>query len=324
MARTSRLFTITGGCGFIGAHLAHRLVARGDRVRIIDDLSTGRREAPPVEAEFLLGDVADPEAVARVLKGADGVFHLAAIASVERCNQNWCAAHRTNMGGTVTVMEAARDAADTPIPVAWASSAAIYGVQDTFPITEDAPKGPLSPYGADKLSGELHGAAAADLFDLPNTALRFFNVFGPGQDPSSPYSGVISIFADRLARGLPVTIYGDGEQSRDFIYVGDIVAGLIAAMERMLDAREAGEPSRFEAVNLCTGIAVTVNEMAQTIKRLLDAPGAIAHAEPRSGDIRHSTGDPTRMRMVLGLTAETPLEQGLRQLLDRREMAEAG
>lgn len=319
----AQLFTITGGCGFIGAHLAHALIARGHRVRILDDLSTGRREAAPAKAEFRLGDVADASDVRAAIEGASGVYHLAAIASVARCNEEWRAAHRTNMGGTVAVMEAAREAGN--LPVAWASSAAIYGVQDTFPITEDAPKGPLSPYGADKLGGELHGSAAAAAFGLPNTALRFFNVFGPGQDPSSPYSGVISIFADRLARGLPITIFGDGEQSRDFIYVADVVAGLIAAMDRMLAAKAAGEPGCFDAVNLCTGRGVTVNALARTLKELLNAPGTISHAEARTGDIRHSTGDPSSMRALLGIEAATSLEDGLRALLDtvEAEMAEA-
>ena len=318
-----QLYTITGGCGFIGTHLAHALVARGDRVRILDDLSTGRREAAPLEADFRLGDVAEGDDVRAAIEGAAGVFHLAAIASVQRCNETWREAHRTNMGGTVTVMETARDAGN--LPVAWASSAAIYGVQDTFPITEDAPKGPLSPYGADKLGGELHGAAAASAFGLPNTALRFFNVFGPGQDPYSPYSGVISIFADRFARGLPVTIFGDGEQSRDFIYVGDIVRGLIAAMDRMLAAKAEGETGRFDAINLCTGHETTVNALAETVKRLLNAPGAISHDEARTGDIRHSTGDATMMRELLGMEAETGLEDGLRLLLESvsGEMAEA-
>lgn len=316
-----RLFTITGGCGFIGAHLAHALVARGDRVRILDDLSTGRREAPPADAEVIVGDVADPKAVASAVAGASGVFHLAAIASVEKCNQTWRAAHRTNMYGTVTVFEAARDAAEKPLPVTWASSAAIYGAAETMPILEDTPKQPMSPYGADKLGGEIHAAAAADLFDLPNTACRFFNVFGPGQDPGSPYSGVITIFADRLARGLPVTIHGDGGQSRDFIYVGDVVSGLIAAMDRMMDRQAAGEPARFDPINFCTGQGATVKELAEALKSLTGTTAPIIHAEPRGGDIRHSLGDATRMHDLLGIRAETSLEDGLAFLLEARARA---
>lgn len=311
-----RLFAITGGCGFIGAHLAHALVARGDRVRILDDLSTGRRDAPPADAEVIVGDVADPETVAEFVKGASGVFHLAAIASVELCNQTWREAHRTNMYGTVTVFEAARDAADQPLPVTWASSAAIYGAAEDMPIVEDTPKQPMSPYGADKLGGELHAAAAADLFNLPNTACRFFNVFGPGQDPGSPYSGVITIFANRLSQNQPVTIYGDGGQSRDFIYVGDVVAGLLASMERMISRQAAGEDARFDAINFCTGKAVTVKALAETLKSLTGSTALIAHDAPRGGDIRHSLGDPSRMQDLLGLKAETSLEDGLELLLD--------
>lgn len=309
------LYTITGGCGFIGAHLAHALITRGDRVRIIDDLSTGKRSAPPPQAEVIVGDIADAAAMNRAVAGADGVFHLAAIASVERCNRAWRQSHRTNLFGTVTVFEAARDAAEQPLPVAFASSAAIYGVSEMMPIVEDDPKQPLSPYGADKLGAELHAGPAAELFDLPSTACRFFNVYGPGQDPSSPYSGVISIFADRLAAGQDVTIYGDGEQSRDFIYVADVVAGLIASMDRMRAAQDAGEKARFDAINFCTGRSVTVNELAATLRDLAGTRATIAHAEARDGDIRHSLGDPQRMARLLGLRAKTSLEEGLRALL---------
>jgi len=317
--QTNHLFTITGGCGFIGAHLATALIRRGDRVRIIDDLSTGHRDAPPAEAELIVGDIADADAVAQAVEGASGVFHLAAIASVERCNIAWRESHRTNLYGTVTVFEAARDAAAKPLPVAWASSAAIYGAADTMPISEDTPKQPMSPYGADKLSGEHHASAAADLFDLPSTACRFFNVYGPGQDPSSPYSGVISIFADRLSRGQPVTINGDGGQSRDFIYVADVVAGLIASMDRMMAAQAAGEKARFDPINFCTGHAVTVKELAETIKGLTGTDAEISHGPPRDGDIRESLGVPKRMHDLLRLSAETTLEEGLRALLDAND-----
>ncbi len=317
----NRLFTITGGCGFIGAHLAAALIRRGDRVRIIDDLSTGRRDAPPAEAEVIVGDIADADAVARAVDGTSGVFHLAAIASVERCNIAWRESHRTNLYGTVTVFEAARDGAGKPLPVAWASSAAIYGAAEVMPITEDAPKQPMSPYGADKLSGELHASAAADMFDMPSTACRFFNVYGPGQDPSSPYSGVISIFADRLSQGQPVTINGDGDQTRDFIYVGDVVAGLLASMDRMMTAQAAGEKARFDPINFCTGQAVTVKKLAETIKSLTGTDAAISHGPPRDGDIKDSLGTPARMHQLLGLKAETTLEDGLGALLAAGEFA---
>ena len=311
----NRLFTITGGCGFIGGHLASALHRRGDRVRIIDDLSTGRREAAPAEAEVMVADISDADAVARAVDGASGVFHLAAIASVERCNRAWRESHRTNLYGTVTVFEAARDAADQPLPVAWASSAAIYGAAETMPISEDAPKQPMSPYGADKLSGEHHASAAVDLFDLPSTACRFFNVFGPGQDPSSPYSGVISIFSDRLARDEDITIFGDGGQSRDFIFVEDVVTGLLASMDRMMSAQAAGEKARFDPINFCTGRYVTVKELAETIKSLTGTQADINYDAPRDGDIRDSLGNPTRMQNLLDFAAETTLEDGLSALL---------
>ena len=218
----------------------------------------------------------------------DGVFHLAAIASVERCNEAWLKSHRTNLGGTITVFEAVRAAASPPVPVIWASSAAIYGPSKVLPITEDTPPDPISPYGADKLGSELHASVAADLFGVPNIALRFFNVFGKGQDPRSPYAGVISIFADRLAKGLPITIHGDGEQTRDFVYVGDVITALIAGMKVRLGDRKSGRPARFDALNVCTGRAVSLNLLVETLQGLInDAGTSVNNGPARSGDIRH-------------------------------------
>jgi UDP-glucose 4-epimerase len=304
-------YLVTGGCGFIGSHLADALLARGDEVVVLDDLSTGKIENLPPGASLRKGDVADPEAAAEAIAGVDGCFHLAAIASVERSTTDWLATHRTNLTGTITVLDAARRAKPSaPVPVVYASSAAVYGDNDRLPLGEDAPAQPLSAYGADKLGSESHAGIAARVHGVPTTGLRFFNVFGPRQDPRSPYSGVISIFCDRLAAKRPVTIFGDGEQTRDFIYVADVVRALLAAM------REA----RPEPVllNVCTGRATSILELARAIGELSGAPLRIETKPPRAGDIRHSLGDPRRAQERLGFKAETTLREGLRRLLAAR------
>ena len=202
---------VTGGCGFIGSHLVEALLRRGERVRILDDLSTGRRHDVLAGAEIIVGDVADPVAVARAMDGVDGCFHLAAIASVQRCNEDWLGTHRTNLTGAITVFDAARTARrDAPVPVVYASSAAVFGDNPETPLAETATLRPLSAYGADKLGCELHGRVAWNVHGVPTTGLQFFNVYGPRQDPSSPYSGVIAIFADRIADGRTVEILATG------------------------------------------------------------------------------------------------------------------
>jgi UDP-glucose 4-epimerase len=301
-------YLVTGGCGFIGSHLADALVARGDRVRILDDLSTGRRENMPEGAELFVGDVADSALVAAAMADADGCFHLAAVASVERGNLDWLGTHRTNLTGAVAVFDAARRArAAGPIPVVFASSAAVYGDNPEAPLRETASTNPLSAYGADKLGCELHARVARGVHGVPAVGLRFFNVFGPRQDPNSPYSGVISIFCDRLRAGRGVTIYGDGEQTRDFVYVGDVVAALLAAMERL----PADEP----VFNVCTGRTTSVLDIARTVASLCGTPPEIAFAPPRAGEIRISLGDPARARKELGFEARTDLRTGLSKTL---------
>jgi len=238
----------------------------------------------------------------------DGCFHLAAIASVERSNLEWRATHRTNLTGSITVFDAARRAKRThPIPVVYASSAAVYGQCADVPLRETSVTRPLSAYGADKLGSELHGAAAWHVHGVPTTGLRFFNVYGPRQDPTSAYSGVISIFCDRLVSVRPVTLFGDGGQSRDFVFVADIVQGLIAAMGRTT--------SGARVYNLCTGRSTTILELVATIAGVLGVRPDIGFAPERQGDIRVSCGDPSRARADLGFLPETSLTQGLMKTL---------
>jgi UDP-glucose 4-epimerase len=302
------LWLVTGGCGFIGSHLVDALLRRGDKVRVLDDLSTGKRENLAPGAELRIGDVADENAVASAFEGIDGCFHLAAIASVQRCNDDWLGAHRTNLQGTITVFETARRAAVAPrLPIVYASSAAVYGDNADIPLKETATTSPISGYGADKLASELHAKVAWHVHRIPNIGLRFFNVYGPRQDPSSPYSGVIAIFADRLARRQQIEIFGDGEQVRDFIYVGDVVASMVAAMTQL----RAGAP----VFNLCTGHGTTILELAELIGRVLGYAPVIRHRSARAGDIRASIGDPSAAEKALGVAARASMLEGLGRTL---------
>ena len=300
-------YLITGGCGFIGSHLADLLVGKGHGVRVLDDLSTGRRENLPDGAELLIGDVADRGAVAEAMTGVDGCFHLAAVASVERCTRDWLGTHRTNLTGTITVFDCARRAGGRAVPVVYASSAAIYGDQPQAPIHELMTPQPLSAYGADKLGCELHARVATAVHGVPAVGMRFFNVYGPRQDPKSPYSGVISIFCDRLLRSQPITIFGDGEQVRDFVYVGDVAQALWQAMQTQLPAGSV--------FNVCTGQPTSINRLVSTLASLLHTTPQVTHGPAREGDIRVSIGATPRAAEQLGFRAHTRLADGLAELL---------
>jgi len=299
-------YLVTGGAGFIGSHLCDALVSRGDRVRVLDDLSTGSRGHLPPGASLIEGDVADPDAVATAMRGVDGCFHLAAIASVEKGVTDWLATHRANLTGTVTVFDAIRRQGNR-IPVVYASSAAAYGDCRTVPIPESAGCAPLSAYGADKYGCELHARVASHVHGIPATGLRFFNVYGPRQDPRSPYSGVISIFCERLAAGAPVAIYGDGRQTRDFVYVADVAAALLAAMA----SPSPGAP----VFNVCTGVPTSIEALAKLIAELSGRPMAAGFQPSRAGEIRHSVGVPELADAVLHLPPRVPLRDGLARVL---------
>ena len=300
-------YLITGGAGFIGSHLCEALAARGDAVRVLDDLSTGHRGNLPAGVTLIVGDVADPAIVAQALEGVDGCFHLAAIASVERGVTDWLGTHRANITGTITVFDAIRRQ-NSRIPVVYASSAAVYGDAATVPIAEAEPRAPLSAYGADKYACELHARVASHVHGIPTVGLRFFNVYGPRQDPKSPYSGVISIFCERIAGGAPVSIYGDGGQTRDFIYVADVVGALLGAMTL--------RPGDAPVFNVCTGVPTSVRALAGLIAELANTPLAASHQPPRMGEIRHSLGVPHLADRVLELPPRMPLQSGLAKVLD--------
>jgi len=298
-------YLVTGGAGFIGSHLCDALLARGDTVRVVDDLSTGKRENLQPDVELIVGDVADPAIMRAAVQGVAGCFHLAAVASVQASLTDLVGTHRTNQTGFVTLLDALSRLPERP-PVVYASSAAVYG-RVAPPLSESAPTRPLSAYGVDKLGCELHADVANQVHRIPTVGLRFFNVYGPRQDPSSPYSGVISVFCDRLRQQTPITIHGDGTQTRDFIYVTDVVAALLAA---------ADGASRFPGVyNVCTGRATSVMELATIIASIAGVRPTIVHGPARTGDIRHSSGSPAALWETFHLGKPVRLKHGLARLL---------
>lgn len=294
-------YLVTGGAGFIGSHLCEALIAAGHDVVVFDNLSTGKRSNLPAKANLIEGDICDKDALSTAMKGASGCFHLAAIASVEKSNTEWTETHRVNLTGTINVFDAACHNGKSP--VVYASSAAVYGAEPSLPISEHDPKRPLSAYGADKLGCELHALPAWHVHGVPSIGLRLFNVYGPRQDPKSPYSGVISIFSERLKSGRSVSIHGSGAQTRDFIYVEDVCSAFIKAMSTM--------SPNADVYNVCTGQETSIFELAETIKKITGSAEPFDFAPSRDGDIERSLGNPNKMNNELGIVAKTRLEIGL-------------
>jgi UDP-glucose 4-epimerase len=302
-------FLVTGGAGFIGSHLAERLLALGHAVRVLDDFSTGRRENLAFArgcVEVIEGDLRDPATVARAVAGADGVFHQAALVSVPRSVVEPGLSFAINAAGTINVFEAARRAGVRRI--VYASSAAVYGDGHPPPLSETLSPSPVSPYGLDKLYTEQAGALHAALYGLEPIALRYFNVFGPRQDPSSPYSGVISICADRLLRGESPIVHGDGEQTRDFVYVLDVVEANLAAMW--------GPPGGFRVFNVGRGERLSLNALIGLLQDVSGCRQPAVHAPPRAGDIRHSQADISAIGSALGYRPRWDVRRGLEALVE--------
>jgi UDP-glucose 4-epimerase len=285
-------FLVTGGAGFIGSHLVNALLDQGHAVRVLGDLSSGNRENLPAGTEFMLGDVTDTGTVEQAFEGVDACYHLAAIASVLRSSCEWLRTHEVNLTGTINILDQARRLGQRrEIPVIYASSAAVYGNAGIVPIVEDGPVAPLSAYSADKRACELHAFI-----------------------PRSPYSGVIALFADRLARGEPVEIFGEGDQVRDFTYIGDAVC----ALTRALSVANTSAP----LFNVCTGEGTTVRTLAEIMAALCRTELVTCHRPARRGDVRVSIGDPRRAEEQLGVRARTRLREGL-ALTIRRDAIES-
>lgn len=302
---------ITGGAGFIGSHLCDALLDKGYTVRVLDDLSTGKRANLRLDhpgLELVEGDVADAELVRRATAGCRAVVHLAAVASVQASVDDPVRTHQSNFIGTLNVCEAMR--LEGVRRVLFASSAAVYGNNgEGQSIAEDTPTAPLTPYAVDKLASEQYLDFYRRQHALEPVVFRFFNIFGPRQDPSSPYSGVISIFCERATQGLPIAVFGDGEQTRDFVYVGDLVQVMVQALE--LEQVEEG------AVNIGLNQATSLNQLLAALEKVIGSLPAISHGPARSGDIRHSRADNTRLLARFDFPQPTSMVDGLARLLGK-------
>jgi nucleoside-diphosphate-sugar epimerase len=302
------LYLVTGGAGFIGSHLAEELERRGERVRVVDSLITGHRRnlAHLRSVEFLEGDLADLEVARAAVAGADYVLHQAAIPSVPRSVSDPITSNRANVDATLNLLVAARDAAVSRVVYAGSSSA--YGDTPTLPKREDMPTDPLSPYALQKFVGEQYLKLFTRLYGLETVTIRYFNVFGPRQDPSSPYSGVISLFAMRMLEGRAPTIQGDGGQTRDFTYVANVVDGVLRAC--------TAPRANGEVINVAVGGRISISELCATMASVLGSTVAPEFTPPRAGDVRDSQADITKARELLGYEPIVLFEEGLRRTLE--------
>lgn len=306
----SGIALVTGGAGFIGSHIAAALVQAGARVRVIDDLSTGyRKNLQDIESriDFVEGSAADAAILRRALADVELVFHEAAIPSVPRSVERPIESHQASVDATFALLLAARD--HKVRRVIYAASSSAYGDQPKLPKREDMHPSPLSPYAVGKLVGEYYCQVFTHVYGLETVSLRYFNVFGPRQDPGSQYSGVISRFMSALVNDEQPVIYGDGEQSRDFTYVSNVIDANIRAAE---SPKAVGK-----VINIANGKRITLNALLETMKEIIGKPGVDARYEsPRPGDVRHSQADITLARAVLGYEPQIELEEGLRLTFD--------
>lgn len=297
---------VTGGAGFIGSHLAEALVKRACSVIILDDLSTGRTEniqglMERGEVQFVRGSVTNLSLLQGLFRGVSYVFHEAAIPSVPKSVADPLGTNETNVSGTLNVLLAARD--NHVRKVVYASSCAVYGAGPVLPKREDMVPEPQSPYAVSKLTGEYYCQVFREIYGLNTVCLRYFNVYGPRQDPNSQYAGVIARFLKCAARGEPLTVYDDGEQTRDFVYVADVVSANLLAAEK-------GVTGTF---NIGRGAKTSINQLAEIVVKLSGMEVRIVHHESRVGDIRHSLSDISKAKKALGFAPAYDLEAGLRE-----------
>jgi nucleoside-diphosphate-sugar epimerase len=299
-------YLVTGGAGFIGSHTVDELIARGHSVTLLDDLSTGKSEnlgESGSKIELVQESVANLDAVRRACRGVDCVIHLAAQTSVPRSVKDPIETNLINVNGTLNVLVAARDAGVKR--VVFASSCAVYGKTAALPIDENVPPAPISPYGISKQIGEMYGRVFQELYGMEFVALRYFNVFGPRQDPGSPYSGVLSLFNAAVKEGTQPVVYGDGEQSRDFVYVRNVVAANLLASE--------ASQAPGLAINVGTGVRTTLNQTLALLEQITGRPAKAKYESPREGDIRDSQADISIAEGILGYCPEVRFEEGLKR-----------
>ena len=296
---------VTGGAGFIGSHSVEALLADGWTVRVLDNFSTGKRANLPGDRRLKVieGDIRDRAAVDQAVAGATHVLHLAAQVSVQASVTDPLTSADINVIGFLNVFDAARRAGAKR--VVYASSAAVYGIPASLPLDEQAATGPISPYGLEKSINDQYAALYANLYAGSALGVRYFNVYGPRQDPRSPYAGVVSKFVDMARAGRALTVFGDGLQSRDFVFVKDVAAVNVAALDRTLTG----------VMNVGTGHSVTLLDMIAALERVIGKPLERRFAPPQSGDIRHSAMRPARLADALGFVPETTIDNGLATLL---------
>jgi nucleoside-diphosphate-sugar epimerase len=302
------LYLVTGGAGFIGSHLCEELVRRGERVRVVDSLITGKRTniALLPRLEFIHGDLADLDVARRSVEGVDYVLHQAAIPSVPRSVEDPIGSNRANVDASLNLLVAARDARVRRVVYAGSSSA--YGNSEAMPKVETMATAPVSPYALQKLVVEKYCQLFTSLYGLETVTIRYFNVFGPRQDPSSPYSGVISLFISALCEGRQPTIFGDGEQKRDFTYVANVVDGVLRATH--------AKDVNGEVINVATGACVSLNELFKAVRDLVGARIDPAYGPPRAGDVKDSLADIGKARRLLGYAPIVPFDQGLKTTVE--------
>ena len=309
----SELYLVTGGAGFIGSHIVERLVQEGQHVRVIDNLSTGKWEnIEPFleEIEFIEGDIRDLELVRKAMDGVDYVLHQAAVPSVPRSVKDPVTTNSVNVEGTLNILIAARDAGVKR--VVYASSSSVYGDTPVLPKHEDMKPQPRSPYAVSKLAGEFYCQVFYHVYGLETVVLRYFNVFGPRQDPESQYAAVVPKFIAALLRNEPPTIFGDGEQSRDFTYVENVVeANLLATQAKGPDV--AGQ-----VFNIACGTRITINKLAQMLAEIIGVDPELKphYAPPRPGDVRHSLADISKAQKLLGYKIKVDFERGLQKTVE--------
>jgi len=297
------MYLVTGGAGFIGSHIVERLRSRGDAVRIADDFSSGRRENVPAGVDVVEGDLADPAVAARAVAGCEFVIHQAAIPSVPRSVNDPVRSHRANVDGTLNMLIAARDAGAKRL--VFAGSSSVYGDAAVLPKREDMRPAPLSPYALQKLVGEQYCQMFTRLYGLETVVTRYFNVFGPRQQPGSPYSGVISLFIEALAEGRAPKLHGDGKQTRDFTFVGDVVTGVLRCCEA---PNVAGE-----VINVAAGGRISLLELIRSLQMILKTNVTPEFGPTREGDVRDSQADIGKARKLLGFEPSVPFDEGLRE-----------
>jgi len=305
----AKLYLVTGGAGFIGSHLVEELVKQGQRVRVIDNLSTGKKEniKPFLEKiEFIEGDIRDLEIVREAMDEVDYVLHQAAVPSVPRSVKDPLTSNSVNVEGTLNILIAARDAGVKR--VVYASSSSVYGDTPVLPKHEDMKQEPRSPYAVSKLAGELYCQASYHVYGLETVALRYFNVFGPWQDPQSQYAAVVPKFITALLHGKPPMIFGDGEQSRDFTYIENVVAANLLAAKA---PNVAGE-----AFNIACGERITINELARMLAEFIGVTTEPEHTPARSGDVLHSLADISKAKRLLGYEGKVGVHEGLKQTVE--------